>query len=826
MEDVKSPIQHHFCVSRNNEYYLPSINRNTFEKIDSKTLYKGKFGSELFKTDTLHIIIGLDSGLLANYVLDNQIGAGSKYLFIELDPILELLTVEIPNEVKNSFHVLTLDEFILHLESGIDDLYLVKNQVSIHNSFASLAPYLESYTQLNTDVSKLLEHRTLDQKSGFNQKIFFKQQLKNCAENQQPASVLRNKFDGKTCIIAGGGPSLDNDIEWMKSNYDQLFIIAVSRVAAKLSDEGIKVHIIVSVDPQEHSFEVSRSMMRLYMQSLFVNSFHVNHRILSQWQGKSLYLGQNLPWVEEDFDNIETIGPTVTNSAVRLAIELGFKQILLTGADFCYTSSGMTHAAGSVESKSGPNLSLLGEWVETNCGETAETVAQLLFAAKSLEQEVENHPNVDVINLSKDAIKIPGIAYRKKHDITIVPAECTPKDLMLMVKELRITALDFLKSKKITLGQALKDIKKIEAFADSALKTNRTAKDNFNNLSKHHKYVEKIERIEKKINSKHREMAQVIKYYGYFEFSKFLTTRDESNWSIEHMNQMTHDYYYAFKKLTKELAPLIEQAQDKISIRLEELNPNPNILKLTKHWEKDNEPGRAIVFSQNTSTQTLASLGNDERQQLRLLVNKYQEQLTSTEHSYFSIKNNHKSLHRTHIKILELFKKQNSTGLKNLAENLKELSLKDNYAKRMMKLATCHYHMLKENYDMAIDELIKLDDNLKTETEYKIILSLSLRTHNLELSELTLANISKLNDEYAPQFAHILQLRDKPQEALNVYLDYLDKYPEDIPVTLKLGIFLAEVGQIDGAKSCFLQVLDIDPDNHAAQNYLQQIAAH
>ncbi|WP_275661503.1 hypothetical protein [Shewanella sp. Isolate7] len=40
---------------------------------------------------------------------------------------------------------------------------------------------------------------------------------------------------------------------------------------------------------------------------------------------------------------------------------------------------------------------------------------------------------------------------------------------------------------------------------------------------------------------------------------------------------------------------------------------------------------------------------------------------------------------------------------------------------------------------------------------------------------------------------------------------------------LKLGIFLAQTGQIDGAASCFENVLMLDEHNQAALNYLKQI---
>jgi len=51
------------------DQYLFSINRNTFDKIGYQTLFNKEFGDSFDKQDTLHIIIGTDSGLLVKQLL-------------------------------------------------------------------------------------------------------------------------------------------------------------------------------------------------------------------------------------------------------------------------------------------------------------------------------------------------------------------------------------------------------------------------------------------------------------------------------------------------------------------------------------------------------------------------------------------------------------------------------------------------------------------------------------------------------------------------------------------------------------------------------------
>ena len=168
--------------------------------------------------------------------------------------------------------------------------------------------------------------------------MFIQARLRNLAENLIPATILKQKFVGKSCIMLGGGTFLDISIDWIKANAERLVIIAASRVVGKLNRLNIKVDIVVSVGPQSPSFDVNKDFMQLERDVLLNNSYHVAPQIMGQWRGISLYIGTRLPWnTDSDEDNIKTIGPTVTNTAIEIATEMGFKQVILCGVDFCHS---------------------------------------------------------------------------------------------------------------------------------------------------------------------------------------------------------------------------------------------------------------------------------------------------------------------------------------------------------------------------------------------------------------------------------------------------------------------------------------------------------
>ncbi|WP_192021318.1 6-hydroxymethylpterin diphosphokinase MptE-like protein [Shewanella sp. WPAGA9] len=822
MATLQSVFNNQFAISQFDEYYLPCINRNTFEKEDSITAFKKKYKQDIFKKDTLHVILGLDSGLLVNYILESPQVAGSKYIFVELPEVMSMLNIDIPEEQQHYLKVLSLEELNEHIESGEDDLFLIKDQIAITLSLAASAGVVEEYSGYYSQIYKLIKQQTTSHKANFTQKSFFVEQFFNVVENNQPASILKNQFAGKTAIVIGGGPSLDEHIDWIKANYEQLFILTVSRFASKLSAAGIPAHIIVSVDPQDTSFEVNRDMMGLANESLFINSHHVNHRIIAQWNGKSLFLGNRFPW--EETNNILTIGPTVTNSAIRVAIDMGFKQVLLSGVDLCHSSAGVTHAKGSVEASAGSNNSIIHEWVETYSGSIAETPIQLIHAALALKEEAETYPNVEIVNLSINAAKIQGINHIPKEQVSIVSADCSPSQLLDMVPSASENKQEKLQRIQTELSAANEAFKAISKLAIKALHINNEAKKLKQHSAAFQAKASEIDKIEQKINKKFPKYNMSIKVFGYFEFTQFLTTKKTQDWSFKQMNSMTHLYYSAYQIITEQLQELTETALDIVKLRREEISDAPSIELITEGWKKHNQPGRVNIFQAMLDNTVASSLTLDEKSKLKSASDSYQDQLTSFAHPYFSMKKKNQNLDNTLAKILDLKQHKNIDGLTLLTNNIEPLIANDKFAHRLFHLALHYVHFLENNFDAALTALLEIEPTSRTEVELKQQLLLALKLHKIDLAEETITSLAQYSDEYYPQHAHILSLQGKNQQALDLYLNYLDKYPTDESTLIKLGVFLAGLGQIEGAKSAFDNVMQINPDNVTARNYLNQLA--
>ena len=825
-----------FAVSQFNETYLPAINRQTFEQLDSKTIFDYKFKEQLLKDKMLHIIIGMDSGLLANYIFEQNLPLNAKYIFVELPNILNVLNIDISQELKNQIDVVTVDQLNGILKQESNELFIVKDQFQVIASTAAQNESFYDYLALKHQVTEIMTKEHFDLRTSFNNKIFIDKQLANIAENYIPAKILKNKFSNRSCIIIGGGPSLDEQLDWIKEHQSKLIIFAVSRIAYKLFKLGIIPHIVVSVDPQDLSFDVSNGLFNLANSSLLVTSNYVCPQIINQWTGKSVYLGERFLWEQPNptKQNINTKEPTVANTAIHLAINMGFTQIILTGVDFCYSPLGITHTKGTLEEAAGPNLSDIGHWVNTYSGVKAETPIQLCLAMESLSKEAELNSHIDFINLSNNAAKIEHIRYQNANDIKIKNARLAnypPSKFLSLIPDFNIQEYTVhLDSCLKYIDDIILQLKKILKLSKKALKFAQQLLNQHNNSIKH---AARIEAIEANIDEAFPQLSHIIKRYGFFEFSHFFTTDKIQSWTQESSRDRTIKYYEAYNESINMFLEQLYLARNKLNLRIKEtISPSmlPNrqktahINKLCQQWIENSELGRVYVWLKYQQEEKL-SLSVKDKALLNSVKNLFIERLNKKSDYHSIIKTKENNLKAATSKILLLAKQENSFGLEQLSYYLEPLIENNDQAKRLYHLALNFKYQLEQNDIKAMEHLLLIPTQFQGETELSQMIMLALKLEQISVAGDALSKIVKINQEYMPQYAHILKLQGKIQQAINVYLDYLQIFATDIPVWIKLGLFMIEINQIDAASTAFNQALNQDPQNQLVQQYIQSISS-
>ncbi|MFT5760547.1 MAG: hypothetical protein ACI9LM_005334 [Alteromonadaceae bacterium] len=814
MKTLNNPALKTVKLSRFNEHYFPAINHNLFETLDSTSTFKQRF-PEFYSTNTLHIVIGLDSGLLANYVMDMSLPSGSKFVFVELEDVLQVLNIDIPDAQQKDIFVCNFEQLESILENPELQVYFGKFYCRVSHSLGAVASHLEGYSILKSMVPTSLIKTSMKLTDILSMQKFMTKQLHNIADNQITAKSVLSGYDFSTmtCIVVAGGPSLDEHIEWIKCNQNRLFIIAISRVAGKLVDVGITPHVVITIDPYPISLSVSRGLLPLADRMIMINAYYAAPEIVGQWAGIKCYLGQKLPWVEED--NYHSFGPTVSNTAVNLAITLNFERVILSGVDLCFSPEGHTHAKGSLEAELNPvNLGYIGQWVETNDGQFAETTIQMYSALELLQADIVEAKQIQFINLAAQAAKIESVTYQSIETLTCEKLSLSTEDFFSQVKNRYLTLnIEELLQKD---RNCVKNYQiKIEKIFQLILHANQLC----NQLSLLQKDDTKIlklnmqlSRIESKINNAESDVIKLIKRFGYFQFMDFLMISKSGSMSTGHKVEQLSVYYKCFESAIKLLLGHFKDSVSRLDCRIQELNPKVPLSTLSNDWLLASQPGRLFIWKAIHGIED----SRDELSQQLLVV--FNTLTISPDKPYQNYVKNRSSLVSVKSKIEYLKNEKNLTGLELMVKNLTPF-----FERKLADAIPLYWFALSAKYELqgniiaAQKSILNISPEQRGITELKQIISTSIKMQDLGIALEAFENIAQLTDSFMIKHAKVLELAGQVQAAVNVYLDYLDKYPEDAATWISFGLYMRDINQLDAAESSFLKVLEIEPDNKFAQ---------
>jgi hypothetical protein len=160
-------------------------------------------------------------------------------------------------------------------------------------------------------------------------------------------SKLKGCFKGKTAILVGAGPSLNECLEDLKKLNDQVLIFAAGSGITSLQSFGIKPHMQFAICPTED--EITRlKFMESYEVPLIFGS-RLNHNVLFGHAGPLGYLssktgGQLETWLEEKLEipndeilkNLPIESQTIVSIALESLIYFGVSTVILVGVDLSF----------------------------------------------------------------------------------------------------------------------------------------------------------------------------------------------------------------------------------------------------------------------------------------------------------------------------------------------------------------------------------------------------------------------------------------------------------------------------------------------------------
>ena len=289
-------------------------------------------------TTVLHLY-GFGLGFLADHLLNTRSD-------------LQRLEIKLTN--------LAIFKFII----GILDISHILNHEKLNVSLASqdttiLLPFFalpESLTLCDDDTLKIRDHINHAVRITYNNSIFSKD--KNLVERAEtfefhlngkanPVSTLfKLECPGKACIIATG-PSLEDNIEKLRKILNESvnnIIIACDTAAAALNNYGITADFVVTIDQYTDS---SHFMTCNTKKSALVFHPSTSKEFIESWEGTKYYAISSV-FLSEHLKSTESINTLICNGsvihpAIDLGVAMGYKEIILFGADFSFTKT-KTHA--------------------------------------------------------------------------------------------------------------------------------------------------------------------------------------------------------------------------------------------------------------------------------------------------------------------------------------------------------------------------------------------------------------------------------------------------------------------------------------------------
>ncbi len=230
--------------------------------------------------------------------------------------------------------------------------------------------------------------------------------------------------------VVGSGPSLENDIEWLKNNQDRVIIFAVHSAVRILSNHGITPDFQFTID-----IHLDRSTIE-NLQLLSYRPLISTAKINKEW----FEIVDHLYLVESDVRAsavkfnyyVKNIYPTTGNLALGLACFAKPSKVFLIGLDFGFQSYGKRHADGGIYvqenntdlykkgdrdegSRSNKNFT-----VKANFDSTGHivTTTYLSAARQAAEAAFAESPAIKIFNLSDGAL-VKGAEPRRSSTLQL-----------------------------------------------------------------------------------------------------------------------------------------------------------------------------------------------------------------------------------------------------------------------------------------------------------------------------------------------------------------------------------------------------------------------
>ena len=799
---------HVFVRNLHGDAYLPEVNASSFDRDGAATVYRRQYGEELFLPNSLYVIVGSDSGRLMRHIAESGRPHRSRYLFVELDELIETIRQHPDTPAENDWmQLVSLDEWQSRAEKLdlLDALYI--DRVRLLKSLGALDQYHLGYAQLGYALDEAMVSVRFATIVSLNVHRFIENQILNLADNLIPASVLANRFYGRTAIILAAGPSLDASLPWIRRYRQHFVLLAVSRVMTRLNTVGIDPDFIFTVDPNEISMNVSLGCFNTNTRAALIHSNHANSLIVAQFPGKRYYLADLLPWNSRlNRPNFRGAGPTVTNTALMTSYDMGFRRVLLVGVDLCFSPEGYCHAEGNAERKAGPRLDRISNFVLTNQGEQATTSADYAHALEQLRTQAQflHQRGMQLLTPSPNAAAIEHVEF--------VPWESLPVATWLMAQEAdsglpspdTMTIKRHLNSGRRELEKAQRALAAIGRLAERALGLNEA-------LFSVHDYRQarhiktRLDKIQYRIEHRYHRflrLTQLSSLLGFLQINA--TLRDEEDLDPDDLKQLGANYYNKLVSGTRYLHGMLQQSLNILALRLREADRATPAEERIASWRLQGLSGRGEVWLRQFPDQA-AQLSPEARAALSSLAADFSAELSRRQAGIEKSAEVCADPAHTVAHARYFYAHRQTSSLQQLLQSLNHHPDAER-CRPYQALLKAYLQDIEGQTSSALETLMTVLPSLDMQPSRLLTDLLLAVTHmagqleQWELLTTTLECLAQCESRFMPHYADALWLQGAQQQALEAYAGYLERVPHDENMQWHLAERYQDAGIPDAAR--------------------------
>lgn len=247
--------------------------------------------------------------------------------------------------------------------SIMDDAENEKKKIDLFCNIYEQDNYMIKISTTNINTGQFIDQVLLDLASkkssiyDYNRKmyVYFNRTTKYIKDSYKILNFgeINKSFDffiNKPILYLAGGPSLDENLEWIKSNQNKFFIVTIGAVYKKLIENNIRIDMIVSLDEQiailnDAQFD-EKSVNEISSNTIILASTITHEKILKKFNQNNLFLYEVFyPLIQ---GNIAFSGPSVGEVTLDILIKMNAKDIYILGLDMALNqNTGLTHSTSS-----------------------------------------------------------------------------------------------------------------------------------------------------------------------------------------------------------------------------------------------------------------------------------------------------------------------------------------------------------------------------------------------------------------------------------------------------------------------------------------------